>query len=405
MVNILIVDDDTARTREICLEISIDDVDIDFATTKIQALKNMTDKHYDLVIIDIMLPDDAKTLTPAQDGGKSLLAQMENTKRIKKPLNIVAITQGVDVYKKIKPEFDSKLIPLFLWTTSNTECKKAIKNKIEYLIKIDKQKQRAIRADIAIVTAVETEYNSVQALFDNWETVELPNDPTIYKIATTTINDLNKKIVLVMLPEMGMTAASCFTTKLLLLFQPKQIYMVGICGGIKGEIELTDVIVASASWDYGSGKIKPRSAENTYYELEPSPNQVGINASIASEIRTYKDEIIGEIISEWKALYPDKHIAPKVYLSPMPSGAAVICDETVFSELIRPQHRKCVGLDMESYGVYFASKYCVKETIDFLSIKSVSDFADIEKNDNYHDICCFISSRFLIKFLERHIEA
>ena len=179
--------------------------------------------------------------------------------------------------------------------------------------------------------------------------------------------------------------------------------MIGICGGIKGSVEITDVIIASSSWDYGSGKIKPKTAETTYYELEPSPNQISINASIGSEIRTYKEEIVSEIINEWKAIRPEKPISPHVHLSPMPSGAAVICDEKVFSELIRPQHRKCVGLDMETYGVYFAATHCSRNPIEFLSIKSVSDFADIEKNDGFHYACCFISSNFLKKFLERHI--
>ena len=405
MVNVLIVDDDTFRTREICAEISVDGVNIDHATTKNEALKKMTACQYDLAIIDIMLPNDVKTVIPSKDGGFELLTQIENTRRIKKPLNIIGLTSGDDVYSNYKTVFESKLIPLFLWTSTNITCKTSLKNKINYLIKIDNQKPTEIKADIAIITAVEVEYNAVKMLFGNWKSIEYPNDPTIYQITTTTINDSDKTIVLTMLPEMGMTAASCFTTKTIQLFNPKQVYMIGICGGIKGEVNLTDVIVASASWDYGSGKIKPKSIDTGYYEHDPSPNQISINASLSSEIQTYKDEIMAEIISDWALLHPDNKISPKVHLLPMPSGAAVICDEAVFSQLIRPQHRKCVGLDMETYGVYFASKNCSKETIDFLSIKSVSDFANIEKNDNYHHACCYISSNFLKKFIEKQHES
>jgi nucleoside phosphorylase/CheY-like chemotaxis protein len=402
MVKILIVDDENSRVREICAEIDIDGVNIDLATTKIDGIRRMTETQYDLVIIDIMLPADAKTVMPSKKGGIELIHQIEATRRIMKPLNIIGLTAGTDVYESFKSFFESKMIPLFLWTNSNADCKTALKNKIEYLIKIDKQKTNHIKADIAIVTAVEVEFLAAKALYDNWQTVEFPNDSTIYQYTIANINDSPKTIVLAMLPEMGMTAASCFTTKILQLFHPNQVYMIGICGGIKGEVELTDLIVASSTWDYGSGKIKPKLTDNTYYELEPSPNQIGINASIGSEIRTYKDEIISQVIFEWNSLHPEATISPKVYLSPMPSGSAVICDEAVFSELIRPQHRKCVGLDMETYGVYFASSYCLKETVDFLSIKSVSDFANIEKNDDYHSTCCFISSRFLKKFLEIH---
>ena len=402
MVNVLIVDDENSRIREICAAIAVEGVNIDYATTKNEALRKMTASQYDLAIIDIMLPNDAKTVIPSKDGGVDLLTKIESTRRIKKPLNIIGLTSGEDVYNQCKSVFESKLIPLFLWTTCNTTCKEALKNKIDYLIKIDKQRPIAITADIAIVTAVEAEYNAAKALYDGWKTVESPNDSTIYQITTVMINDSPKTIVLTLLPEMGMTAASCFTTKLLQLFNPNQVYMIGICGGIKGEVDLTDVIVASASWDYGSGKIKPKTTDTDYYELEPSPNQIGINASIGSEIITYKDEFITEIISEWASIHPRNKINPKVHLSPMPSGAAVICDKEVFSQIIRPQHRKCVGLDMETYGVYFAATHCSRNPVDFLSIKSVSDFADIEKNDDYHSACCFISSNFLKKFIERH---
>lgn len=402
MVNVLIIDDDNARIREICSEMPTENISVDGATTKNEALRKMTECKYDLVVLDLMLPNDVKTLKPSQDGGVELLNQIENTTRIKKPNNIIGITSGHDVYERYKAVFESKMIPLYLWTLSDTACKTALKSKVDYLVKIDKQKPLELTADIAIITAVETEFNAARDLYSDWHMVELPNDSTIYQVTTVTINDSSKTIVLTLLPEMGMTAAACFTTKVIQLFKPKQVYMIGICGGIKGSVELTDVIVATASWDYGSGKIKPKSAETTFYELEPSPNQISISASIQSEIRTYKEEIISEIINDWNKCRPDDPISPQVHMSPMPSGAAVICDEKVFSELIRPQHRKCVGLDMETYGVYFAAKHCFREPIEFLSIKSVSDFADIEKNDGYHYKCCYISSNFLKSFLERH---
>jgi CheY-like chemotaxis protein len=207
----------------------MDGVNIDYATTKIEALRQMTASQYDLAIIDIMLPNDPKTLLPSKDGGIDLLTQIETTRKIKKPLNIIGVTSGEDVYNQYKAIFDSKLIPLFLWTTGNTDFKEALKNKVDYLIKIDNQRAVETKADIAIVTAIEAEYNAAKNLYGEWKKVEFPNDSTIYQIATVKINDSLKTIVLTMLPEMGMTAASCFTTKLLQLFSPKQIYMIGIC--------------------------------------------------------------------------------------------------------------------------------------------------------------------------------
>ena len=290
MVNVLIVDDENSRTREICAEITIVGVNIDYATTKNEALRKMTATQYDLAIIDIMLPNDAKTVIPSKDGGVDLFTQIESTRRIKKPLNIIGLTSGEDVYNQCKSFFESKLIPLFLWTTCNTVCKEALKNKIDYLIKIDNQRSVAIKADIAIVTAVEAEYNAAKALYAGWKTVELPNDSTIYQITTVMINDSPKTIVLTILPEMGMTAASCFTTKLLQFFNPKQVYMIGICGGIKEEVDLTDVIVASASWDYGSGKIKPKTTtfEITVSNVEKTLYKTTVPAEDTTYAKNYR---------------------------------------------------------------------------------------------------------------------
>ena len=50
---------------------------------------------------------------------------------------------------------------------------------------------------------------------------------------------------------------------------------------------------------------------------------------------------------------------------------------------------------METYGVYYAAQHTLANTVECLSIKSVSDFADDEKNDNYHDFCCYASANFL----------
>ena len=402
MVKILIVDDDNQRIREISAEISRDNVIIENATTKNDAKRMMGATQYDLVLLDIMLPDDATTVTLTRDAGVDLLTQIENVRSIKKPLSIVGLTSGSDVYTTVKPFFDSKLIPLLSWTSTSTDWKEQIKNKIDYLLKMDRQKKHIPKADIAIITAVEIEYEAARSMFKDWGTVTLEDDPSIYQYTKALINGKEKSVVLTMLPEMGMIAASCLTTKIIQTFNPDQVYMLGICGGIKGEVELDDIIVASKSWDYGSGKIKPPRRESAYYELEPAPNPIAISASIDSEIRAYKDEIVTEIKNEWRSQSQGKEISPTVHLAPMPSGAAVICDEQVFSNIIRPQNRKCVGLDMETYGVYFAVKNSSRKQIDFLSVKCVSDFADIEKNDDHHSSCCFISSRFVFKFIEKH---
>lgn len=407
MTKVLIIDDDNQRTREICSEIKKDNLDIEVASNKHDALTKMTHTQFDLVILDIMLPDDNMTVALSNGGGVALLNEIETTRMIKKPHNIIGITSGKDIYDQYFPLFNSKLIPLLLWEFGNTVWKEQFKNKIEYLIKIDRQKPEVIKADIALITAVDDEYSAVLSLFESWNDIYIPDDPSIYKITQWNINGCPKNILLVKLPEMGISAASCFTTKIIKTFSPNQIYMIGICGGIKEEVNLGDIIVANCSWDYGSGKIKPPKDEdeNKYYELEASPNQVSINPITVSVINTYKDKIIAEIKEEWKAMYPDDDIAPSLHIGPMPSGAAVVSYDAIFAQLIKPQHRKCLGLDMETYGVYFAIKNTTNNVVDFCTVKCVSDYANAEKNDDYHKVCCFTSAKFILKYIEYREQA
>lgn len=403
MVKILIVDDDTSRGREICSEIDFDGIDVEQVTTRRDALKKMSNHQYDLVILDIMLPSDSKTVETSCEVGEELLNMIINTNSIIKPYNIIGITSGEDVYEKIKSKFQNNLLPIFFWDSFNMSCKEAIKNKVNYLIKLNNQKKIKKELDIFIITAVESEYNAVYGLYNGWTPLFFDDDPTIYQATNVVINGKPKSIGLVLLPEMGMTSASCITTKIVKNFSPKEIYMIGICGGVEGEVDLDDIVISSMSWDYGSGKIKatsPSSAK-TYYELQPSPHQINIEPNIHYKITTYKSEIVEEIIASWNSIHADDLISPKLHLSPMPSGAAVICDENIFYELIKPQHRKCVALDMETYGVYFAIKNSTNKQVKFFSVKCVSDFANSHKNDNHHEKCCYISANFLKIFLEK----
>lgn len=217
-------------------------------------------------------------------------------------------------------------------------------------------------------------------------------------------NEETVSIILTLLPEMGLTAATNMTTKIINTFKPKKVFMVGICGGVKGAVELGDIIIASTSWDYGCGKIKPKSNTSSgYYSFEASPNQISISPHITNIIKISTNDILDDLTKKWNLSHVDRPMSPKIHIGPMPSGASVICDTTLFNEIIRPQHRKCLGLDMETYGVYYATQHTSTVSTMFLSIKSVSDYADVEKNDNYHNFCCYISANLLKECLYNNL--
>ncbi len=405
MVKILLVDDNEFRVRTLYSCIESLGVEIDTVSTKKDALISMERKIYDLVMIDIMLPENMSTINPSKNAGVELLNDIEGLKRIRKPYNVIGVTSDQEVYESVKSVFHSKLIPIFVWNSSNEKWKEQLTNKILYLKRINDQIPINESVDIAIITAVEEEFNSVKSLLADWKNISLDDDPTLYLSNDFIIGDVSKKILLTKLPEMGMTAASCVTTKIIKSFSPEKIYMVGICGGVRGKVELGDIIIASHTWDYGNGKIKPqkKEAESSYYEFEASPNQISSSIANIDSLKVLTEDILSDVVNEWNTVHKSNMINPNIHIAPMPSGASVICDESLFNEIIRPQHRKCVAIDMETYGVYFAATKSKASNIKFLSIKCVSDYADIEKNDDLHESCCFTSANFLLKCISKEI--
>ena len=54
---------------------------------------------------------------------------------------------------------------------------------------------------------------------------------------------------------------------------------------------------------------------------------------------------------------------------------------------------------METYGVLYAANHCTKPRPIAFSIKSVCDFADSKKNDNYQNYAAHTSANVLYEFL------
>lgn len=406
MINILFVDDNLERIRSIKSTLPKGKVKIEYVTTKNEALRKFASQIYDLAIIDIMLPDNLDAQNPNQKAGIELI-QAFDKRNINPPCHIIGVTSDDETFSEYEKFFNDRLFPIIKWNpTGNSDWKNKINRNIDYLYSAKYKKKKDVEIEIAIITAVEDEFNAVWNCYDNWEKVENPNDPGTYFI-THAINSNGQEyaILLSLLSEMGLTSASNLTTKIINIFSPKKIFMVGICGGIKGQVDLGDLVIANMSWDYGSGKIKPtdeNEKKGHYYKFEPSPNQISINASY-NNLKFTTVSVIDEFAKDWNTHHRDKPMFPKLHLGPMPSGASVICDESLFKEIIRPQHRKCVALDMETYGVYYACENSLNSQIKFLSIKSVSDFADEEKSDDYHEFCCQLSATYLKKCLDSEL--
>ena len=78
------------------------------------------------------------------------------------------------------------------------------------------------------------------------------------------------------------------------------------------------------------------------------------------------------------------------------SGSYVVASKFLMSS-IREPNRKLLAIDMEGYGLYLACHFF--NQTNPLVIKSVCDFGDSEKNDDYQDYAAYTSAEFLYSFI------
>ena len=406
MVNILIVDDDLARVRQIAAH--IDSVGLNTtccnATTKKEAVIKMINQQFELVIIDIILPEKMTSTDFSDNAGIELLDLINMDLEIKRPLSVIGVTSNEETYNSVKDEFDKSMIPLIIWGNDNTRWKEQIERKIAYLDKLstDYIKINKNKIDVAIITAVPDEYDALDNLPIKWNDCSFYDDPGLYSIGTCKDNNGEELTVLkTLLPEMGMTAATNTTTKIIRQYDPESVVMVGICGGESSKVKLGDVVVAEITWDYGNGKIRHRQDGDEYYNFSPQPNQIRISPSLKTKIQR-KSSLISEICKTWNQNHSDDKTA-RLIIGALPSGASVIEDTLMMEKVILPQYRKVLGLDMETYGVYFSCSNTTNKQINFVSIKSVSDLADQDKDDTYHEFCSYMSSQFAFTLIKHRI--
>ncbi|NEW00661.1 5'-methylthioadenosine/S-adenosylhomocysteine nucleosidase [Bacillus megaterium] len=201
---------------------------------------------------------------------------------------------------------------------------------------------------------------------------------------------------------MGMAAAAVLATKVVYHFRPKYLSMVGICAGNKQQgIELGDIIVAAESWDYGSGKIKEQ--EGTKEALfQPEPHQIAIDIDLKEKFLKHHDDILFNIYGSNPASKP-RHML-RLHVGAMASGASVIQNESIVEEYIDKHNRKLLGIEMEIYSIYYAAKNVSKPRPTVFAIKSVCDFADSEKSDDYQSYAAYTASQFLYSFALKELE-
>jgi nucleoside phosphorylase len=405
MIKILIVEDSdyklSAIKKLLIEEILLSNDLIDTATDIKAAKKLLKANFYDLLILDLVLPLE-KGDSPAPEKSVRFLNDISSIASLNPPIHIIGLTEFNEFKEKFAHDFSDNLWHLIDYKASEINWQEKLTTLINHLIstksRFINKLQTENERDVAIVTALNSpEFDQVLALSTEWYSFELPGDATKYHSTTFTKGDKTIRVLAACADQMGMTATASLTTKISLTFRPKYIFMSGICAGVRGnDLNYGDIIIADQTWDYGSGKIKEDGEKKIF---EPDPRPIPLSPELVAKMNHFlrKEEIRIQIQTSWR----DGKKSPFVLrakLGPVASGAYVVATESILND-IKTHQRKVLGVEMEAYGLYFAAQHSPNNQSKPIMIKSICDFGDASKDDNYQDYAAYTSARFIYNFI------
>jgi nucleoside phosphorylase len=153
-----------------------------------------------------------------------------------------------------------------------------------------------------------------------------------------------------------------------------------------------DVVVPNVVWDYSSGKfVSTKRASVNFGGVGFIPRPHFINT----------DEALLEAVE--RAVESSENEC-HVHIGPMACGSTVVANSEVVEKQIHSQYGNTAALDMESYAVMYAVKEAPVPKPKGLVIKSVCDYANEEKSDQYQKFASFTSAQFAKLLYERFLK-
>jgi nucleoside phosphorylase/CheY-like chemotaxis protein len=413
MLKVLIVDD----TQEKIVKIrgvlhgfvdNPDDVPICGCTR--DALKECSSTRYDLVILDLFIPFRAGEV-PSPENAKTFLKVIQTDEECVCPVFVIGITRMQDIGEYLS-FFESETISILWYAENDDSWKDKLRNRLTYLSGV-KRKLGIVYDydyDVAIINALQSPEHEVMksTLSENWDEISLDDDKTTTYYGTT-LRDKRGRVVRCIscyAPQMASIASSALTTKVILRFHPKYLFMTGVCAALKGNnVGFGDIMVASQIWDGMSGKYKDKNSKGTKTEMifEPDYRQISLHPELQAILNKMKENtgLLSSIKDGFKGKKPETPL--KIHIGPMTSVPAVIASEKKVAGL-KAHARKLIGLEMESYGLFYASEYTHKlRPIYTASFKSASDLADPDKTDIYQPYASYTSASVMKYIIENEL--
>lgn len=401
-INVLIVEDVGENTRFLSPLLDKEFVSARSVSNALEAQRALTQESYDVVILDIQIPNDLGEPIDPQ-GGVKLLEWLIISPTVNMPYSVIGVTSSQESCEEHQLKFREAGFHLLKSSSEEdswlTTIVRLCTHASSYLSQIKTEDDNV--CDVAIVTALS--HNELAAVLSGgpqWQQLTLPNDPAIYHEATLETSSGLKRIIATSSPRMGMAAASSVATKVCLKFSPQYLVMTGIAAGIKEKgVQFGDILAGDPCWDWGNGKLTEVDGVSIF---QPAPHQVALSAAIRAKLQHCRDQnkYVSEIYQNWLAPKPTTPL--RLHIGPVASGAVVLEDPETL-ESIRRQHRETIGVEMEAYGVMASQEIASSEGTVPIVLKSVCDFANREKNDDWQSYASYTSAHFALEFIKNDL--
>lgn len=408
-MKVLILEDENTKATKVkntlIQKCNLEAKDIDIVPSISDAVGKMRNIIYDLFITDMRVPPayGSKTI---EYGGIEIIDTINRDTRILAPHNVLVLTAHKDLEEKYKKEIEQKSFEIIVFNDSSEEWRTKIADKVTYLQRIDisPKPKREYIYDIAILTAVPREQQAVHNLGE-WKRISVEGDSTVYYETKWEKDGKTVSIITTSLPQMGMVSATAISMKLIDNFVPRYIIMPGIAAGIKEEYEFGDIIIPREVKEYCSGKYTtPKNEdeikiaqENPLKFFVPTSLSIQTNEDVYNKVTVNYETELERIYKKWPM--HSKYKVPQIRTGDMATGDSVIQNESVVKLMIKAHLKQADGLDMETYGMYYAARHSLKPKPIAICMKAISDFADKEKSDEHQEYAAFISANFMKYFV------
>ncbi|MFD6294313.1 hypothetical protein ACFWFU_05840 [Streptomyces sp. NPDC060235] len=179
------------------------------------------------------------------------------------------------------------------------------------------------------------------------------------------------------------------------VWNPAKLLLVGIAGGIRDagdDLRLGDVLVPDKVIGFEHARVSAAGTSPRYEPYRPDWDLLSTAQAVVPE-----EWVLPSLVRPRVGAAPDR-AAPRAHFGPVLSGEKVIAGDAILDVPLKAWP-KALGVEMESLGVALAS---YRGGPGFLMVKSVCDFADAQKNDDWHDYAAATAAQFSVAVLRRY---